>query len=504
MARLPEPGNDAGNWGDILNDYLLQSHTNDGIIKPDAIDSSQIKSGAVTTAKIQGIGTSNGIAPLDGGAKIPETYVPSRLSPSELASSTAKSIAGDTSFSGTSQQATIKTISSAGFTTRSTAKAAGKSAAGMVALLFDDGWLEHFTVVAPLLEARGFRATFAVNPATFSDESNRMTSAQLAILHSRGHEIANHTMSHVNMTTQSSADRATAWDDANTAITAAIGETPTTFVYPFNATALAIDQQAYLRFERVFAGNATPFIENIGDRDTFLHGRYSWSNDSASIHQRAMANVRRAAHEDVIFTLFTHKVNGESGSITLAQLTELLDACVTLGIPVVPTNEAFPNPIILPDAGFEIPDARFLSMSGLNTTNTYSKPVITPDDFKAGTRALRFSGDGTSTMTALQVNYIPIRSSEPWVVSARFKQSRTSGGGSSLLVREYDSYGIQIGSDVVSATLATTFDWQQVILDYTPSTSARSFRVGVRQVTMVGATDYDHMALDLKRRPILG
>lgn len=33
MARLPQPGADAGNWGDILNDYLLQIHTAQGQLK---------------------------------------------------------------------------------------------------------------------------------------------------------------------------------------------------------------------------------------------------------------------------------------------------------------------------------------------------------------------------------------------------------------------------------------------------------------------------------------
>lgn len=34
MARLPQPGGDQGSWGDILNDYLSQSHNADGTLKP--------------------------------------------------------------------------------------------------------------------------------------------------------------------------------------------------------------------------------------------------------------------------------------------------------------------------------------------------------------------------------------------------------------------------------------------------------------------------------------
>lgn len=52
MARLPTPGADNGNWGEILNDYLSQSHKPDGTIKNNSITSSMISSDAVTSAAI--------------------------------------------------------------------------------------------------------------------------------------------------------------------------------------------------------------------------------------------------------------------------------------------------------------------------------------------------------------------------------------------------------------------------------------------------------------------
>lgn len=52
MARLPQPGGDSGNWGDILNDYLSQSHKTDGAIKDNAVTSATIAPGAVTSAAI--------------------------------------------------------------------------------------------------------------------------------------------------------------------------------------------------------------------------------------------------------------------------------------------------------------------------------------------------------------------------------------------------------------------------------------------------------------------
>jgi hypothetical protein len=40
MARLPQPGGDDGSWGAILNEFLKQTHNDDGTLKP--ISQSQI------------------------------------------------------------------------------------------------------------------------------------------------------------------------------------------------------------------------------------------------------------------------------------------------------------------------------------------------------------------------------------------------------------------------------------------------------------------------------
>lgn len=37
MARLPRVGDDKGTWGDILNDFLAQSHSGDGTLKNDTV-----------------------------------------------------------------------------------------------------------------------------------------------------------------------------------------------------------------------------------------------------------------------------------------------------------------------------------------------------------------------------------------------------------------------------------------------------------------------------------
>lgn len=52
MARLPQPGSDDGQWGDILNEYLSESLTSDGKIKADTVGAAQLKSSSVTNAAL--------------------------------------------------------------------------------------------------------------------------------------------------------------------------------------------------------------------------------------------------------------------------------------------------------------------------------------------------------------------------------------------------------------------------------------------------------------------
>ncbi len=116
MSRLPNIGGDDGSWGTILNDFLSQCHAADGTLNPQVIGAPQLKQnavtsaaiapgavtgaalasgaitsaslpdgsittsklqdGAVTSAKLDKYGQANGVASLDGNAKLPTAQIP--------------------------------------------------------------------------------------------------------------------------------------------------------------------------------------------------------------------------------------------------------------------------------------------------------------------------------------------------------------------------------------------------------------------------------------------
>lgn len=58
MARLPKPGGDDGNWGDILNDYLSQTHDDDGSLKDKVVSENNLSADAQAKLNASGDWTS--------------------------------------------------------------------------------------------------------------------------------------------------------------------------------------------------------------------------------------------------------------------------------------------------------------------------------------------------------------------------------------------------------------------------------------------------------------
>lgn len=52
MVRLPTPGGDDNQWGDILNDFLVKSHTSTGTLKPDTVGPTQLQDNSVTSSAL--------------------------------------------------------------------------------------------------------------------------------------------------------------------------------------------------------------------------------------------------------------------------------------------------------------------------------------------------------------------------------------------------------------------------------------------------------------------
>ncbi len=113
----------------------------------------------------------------------------------------------------------------------------GKKAA--VSLTFDDGILDHYTLVAPHLDSLGIRGTFWVNGISIGkpdyNYAPRLTWEMCREMSERGHEISNHSWSHPNLTGLSEEQLREEVFRNDDAIEKATGKSPVTFCYPYNA-----------------------------------------------------------------------------------------------------------------------------------------------------------------------------------------------------------------------------------------------------------------------------
>lgn len=64
MARLPQPGSDAGTWGDILNEYLSEVHQADGSLKPNLVGEDKLTPGVRAKLNSSSAGATGATGPV--------------------------------------------------------------------------------------------------------------------------------------------------------------------------------------------------------------------------------------------------------------------------------------------------------------------------------------------------------------------------------------------------------------------------------------------------------
>lgn len=132
-----------------------------------------------------------------------------------------------------------------------------------VSLTFDDGMKEHYTIVAPELEKRGWRGTFWLCCAWIHDDpqvdTTHITWQEAVEMAEKGHEMSNHSWSHPDLT-QLPAEEALKEIKLNDeAIEKHIGIKPLTFCFPYNSyndetVAMAMEGRIGARLKEFWLG----------------------------------------------------------------------------------------------------------------------------------------------------------------------------------------------------------------------------------------------------------
>lgn len=109
---------------------------------------------------------------------------------------------------------------------------------GAVSYTFDDGMIEHYTLLFPELKQRGIKGTFAINGAFIGGKwkkSKAASWAQLREMAADGQELSNHAWKHRKLTKLSYEEMRMEVQRNDTLIYDSAGVFPRTFIYPYNS-----------------------------------------------------------------------------------------------------------------------------------------------------------------------------------------------------------------------------------------------------------------------------
>jgi peptidoglycan/xylan/chitin deacetylase (PgdA/CDA1 family) len=112
---------------------------------------------------------------------------------------------------------------------------------GMVTFALDDNWESQKTCALPRLNNAGMLATwYVISDSVAEGYDGYMTPADIVALARAGHEIGNHTKTHADLTTLSSAQIDLEIRTAQTYLTSVTGSAPKTFAFPYGALTDAV------------------------------------------------------------------------------------------------------------------------------------------------------------------------------------------------------------------------------------------------------------------------
>ena len=205
---------------------------------------------------------------------------------------------------------------------------------------FDDCPASAIETALPMLEIEGWRATIYVACGLCETTNHlglHMSEADIVASHQRGHEIADHTFSHINAKVRQSEDYL-ADIQKNQAALMALGLPPSRhFAYPFGDVTTPI--KAHLR--RCFSTLRGVLPPNSPDQDAnFLPAMPLYSGATIDA---ALERIGKLEEEPIWLNLFTHDVrdNPSAYGCTPKDFSRVMEAVKRSGATVLTTDQAY-------------------------------------------------------------------------------------------------------------------------------------------------------------------
>jgi peptidoglycan/xylan/chitin deacetylase (PgdA/CDA1 family) len=234
---------------------------------------------------------------------------------------------------GTTSQSTTVTVST------QPPPPTGGFAEGMVSFSFDDSWASQYTNALPILQTAGLKGTFYLTTEPIQEAWDEfMTPNQVKDIGRKGHEIAGHTITHVDLTTVGQTRINREIKNSKTYLQTLIGQTVVSFAYPYgalsNTTKNLLKQAGYTSARGVD-------YEALNTATTDKYDLKSLCIETSNPISEIKAEIDKAKANKQWFILCIHEVKngGDQYTMTPAKLQEIVDYVKSTGIKAVTVKE---------------------------------------------------------------------------------------------------------------------------------------------------------------------
>lgn len=210
-----------------------------------------------------------------------------------------------------------------------------RPAKAQVVFTFDDGWARDMSVVKPILDAAGIKASFCIIASLPGTSPSRLTWEQVHQLEAEGHEIVDHSLTHASLgdTTNQALIKSEIAESHATFL--ANGLRPTGFCW-VGGRSTALARSAARGIYRYALGGTGSRVQPLGTyqmyRETLNHNR-----DLAQL-KRIVDNAK-ANKEMLVF--LTHSTPEELSETGLANLRGVIEYTQSIGVEITTAGKAF-------------------------------------------------------------------------------------------------------------------------------------------------------------------
>ncbi|MFZ2886795.1 MAG: polysaccharide deacetylase family protein [Minisyncoccia bacterium] len=210
---------------------------------------------------------------------------------------------------------------------------------GMVSLTFDDSWTSQYANVLPVLQTANLKGTFYLTTEPVQGGwDGFMTPNQVKDIGNKGHEIAGHTVTHVDLTTVGQTRVRNEVRNSKTYLQQLTGKTVTSFAYPYGSANTTV--KTILRNEGYTNARGVQY-ESLNTATTDKYELKSMCVETSNSIAEIKAQIDTAKANKQWFVLCIHEVqnNGDQYTMTPAKFQEIVDYIKSTGIKVVTMKE---------------------------------------------------------------------------------------------------------------------------------------------------------------------